>query len=126
MGRGEEAANSRVAVQVQVALTWTLSNVEGEDRTGLMAPRGQHPEEGEGTLVVSDTEGSEEGDRRFGICAICLDRSATRAMYDCGHIATCGKCTRALFRVARLAGRLVKCPCCRATVRDATRLFTNE
>ena len=125
MGQGGDAANTTIAVQVQVALTWTLSNVAGEDRTGLMALRGQHPEEGEGTLVVSDTEGSEEGDGRFGTCAICLDRSATRAMYDCGHIATCGKCTRALFRVAHQTRRAVKCPCCRATVWDATRLYTN-
>ena len=115
--------NIRLAVQVQVSMTWVQPPWAREDRNGAMAPLWQYPGERDDALTVSDGEVSEEGDGRYGSCVICLERKATRILWDCGHVITCGKCTRQLFRLGHLNGVTVTCPQCRRRVWDTRRVY---
>ena len=82
--------NIRLAVQVQVSMTWAQPPWAEEDGNGTMVPLWQYPGEGDDAQTVSDGEASEEGDGRYGSCVICYERDATRILWDCGHIITCG------------------------------------
>ena len=120
---GDGTENIRLAVRVQVAMWWSQPPWAGVDGNGTRVPLWQYPGQGDDAHTVSDGESSEEGDGRHGKCVICYDRWATRILWDCGHIITCGKCTRELFRLGLLNGVRVTCPQCRQRVWDTRRAF---
>ena len=120
---GDGTENIRLAVQVQVSMWWSQPPWAGVDGNGTRVPLWQYPGQGDDAHTVSDGESSEEGDGRHGKCVICYTRNATRILWDCGHIITCGKCTRELFRLGRLNGVRVTCPQCRKRVWDTRRAF---
>ena len=115
--------NIRLAVQVQVSMTWAQPPWAEEDGTGTTVPLWHYPGQGDDAHTVSDGEESDEGDGRHGLCVICYARNATRILWDCGHIITCGKCTRELFRLGYLNGVRVTCPQCRRRVWDTRRTY---
>ena len=120
-GYGYGMANIRLAVQVQVSMTWAQPPWAEEGGTGTTVPLWHYPGQGEDAHTVSDGEESDGGDGRHGLCVICYSRNATRILWDCGHIITCGKCTRELFRLGHLNRVRVTCPQCRRRVWDTRR-----
>ena len=120
---GDGTENIRLAVQVRVSMWWSRPPWAGVDGSGTRVPLWQYPGQGDDAHTVSDGESSEEGDGRHGTCVICCERNATRILWDCGHIITCGKCTRELFRLGLLNGVRVTCPQCRKRVWDTRRAF---
>ena len=120
---GDGRDNIRLAVQVQASIIWARPPWAGGNGHRARIPPWQYPGLGDDVHAVSDGEESEEGDGRHGPCVICCERNATRIIWDCGHIVTCGKCVRELFRLGRANGVSVTCPQCRKRVWDTRRAF---
>ena len=120
---GDGTDDIRLAVRVRVSMWLSQPPWAGVDGDGVRVPLWQYPGQGDDAHTVSDGESSEEGDGRHGKCAVCYARNATRILWDCGHIITCGKCIRELFRLGRLNGVRVTCPQCRKRVWDTRRAF---
>ena len=68
--------------------------------------------------IVSQTQSppssSSEGDNR---CVVCLDNLKDSILYQCGHVCVCLGCGK------ELVSRKMKCPMCRAEIKDCILLY---